>query len=108
MTLYGDPSVKFGGNVVGGIKISHLSHIDKPLNLALTETRGKKAKHTIQPLPDVDPAITTHLDAIAQAATIDALKQAWADATTAGVSNDPQILAATNKRKAELTDGAAQ
>lgn len=52
MTLYRDPDVKWAGEKVGGIRISHLSHIDKPLSIALTETRGKKSKHTIQPLPD--------------------------------------------------------
>jgi len=52
MTLYRDPDVKWAGEKVGGIRISALSHIDKPLTIALTETRGKKSKHTIQPLPD--------------------------------------------------------
>ena len=55
MTLVGDPTVKFGGQTVGGIKISHLSHITKPLNLSLTVTKGKRAAHTVQPLPDVAP-----------------------------------------------------
>ena len=50
MTLYGDPTVKFGGEQVGGIKISHLSHIDKPLKIALTVTRGKRAPHVVKPL----------------------------------------------------------
>lgn len=50
MTLYGDPTVKFGGSVVGGIKISNLSHIDKRIDVSLTETRGKRAKHTVEPL----------------------------------------------------------
>lgn len=52
MTLYRDPDVKFGGQKVGGIKISHLSHIDKAFQLALTETRGKRAVHDVKPLPD--------------------------------------------------------
>lgn len=55
MTLYRDPSVRFGGSEVGGIRVSHLSHIDKPLSLALTETRGKRAKHVVQPLADEPP-----------------------------------------------------
>lgn len=52
MTLYGDPTVRFGGAVLGGIKISHLSDIDKPLSVQLTVTRGKRAPHSVQPLPD--------------------------------------------------------
>jgi len=50
MKLYGDPSVKFGGVEVGGIRISHLSHIDGPLSLKLTTTRSKRADYTVQPL----------------------------------------------------------
>lgn len=104
ITLYGDPTVKFGGNVVGGIKISGLSHIDKPLNLALTETRGKKAKHTVQPIATApatpDPA--DYVDAITAADTIDTLKAAWQAAADVGIGQHPDVLAATNQRKGEL------
>lgn len=51
-TLYGDPDVKFGPEKVGGIRVSHLSHIDKPLTARLTITRGKRGAFTVQPLPD--------------------------------------------------------
>ncbi len=50
MTLYTDPSVKFGGVAVGGIRISHLSHIERDLALALTATRGKRAPFTVRKL----------------------------------------------------------
>lgn len=49
--LYRDPSVKFGGEAVGGIKIGGLSGISKPVRMPLTETRGKRAMHVVQPLP---------------------------------------------------------
>ena len=71
MTLYGDPTVKWAGSPVGGIRVSHLSHIEKPLTLALTETRGKRAKTTINPLPvEAPPASTGEIpqDVIANAA----------------------------------------
>lgn len=55
MTLYRDPAVKFGGMDVGGIRVSHLSHIDKPLTVALAVTRGKRQPYTVQPLPTTDP-----------------------------------------------------
>lgn len=48
--LYRDPQVKFGGEVVGGIKISHASHIDGPQSIPLTVKRGQKARHTVDPL----------------------------------------------------------
>ena len=53
--LYRDESVKFGGQDVGGIRISRLSHIDRPLRLALTATRGKRVPLLIEPLPDDGP-----------------------------------------------------
>lgn len=49
-TLYNDPLVRFGGAEVGGIRISHLSHIERDISLSLTSTRGKKAPHTIKRL----------------------------------------------------------
>lgn len=55
MTLYRDPDVVFGGSAVGGIRVSALSHIDKPLSIALTVTRGKRAVHKVQPLPELTP-----------------------------------------------------
>lgn len=56
MTLMGDPTVKFGGIALGGIKISHLSDIDERLTISLTVTKGKRAPHTVDPLPDASPA----------------------------------------------------
>ena len=65
MTLYRDPEVTCGRDKVGGIKISHLSHIGKRMSLALTVTRGKRSPHVVEPLPDVAPTITdAHMRAI--------------------------------------------
>ena len=50
VTLYRDPSVTFGADAVGGIKISHMSGIDKALTIALTVKRGKRAPHEVKPL----------------------------------------------------------
>lgn len=58
MTLNGDPEVKFGGVKVGGIRISHLSHIDKTLELSLTVTKGKRAPYVVHPLKQADPPKT--------------------------------------------------
>lgn len=65
VTLYRDPTVKWGGLEVGGIRISHMSHIDRPVTIALTATRGNKKPVTVKPLevqrqdtkpaPDADP-----------------------------------------------------
>lgn len=50
VTLYCDPKVKWGGMEVGGIRVSHMSHIDTDLVLALTMTKGKKAPTRVKPL----------------------------------------------------------
>lgn len=50
MTLYRDPTIKFGRDEVGGIRISHMSHIDKNLKIALTVTRGKREPFVVEPL----------------------------------------------------------
>jgi len=56
LTLYCDPKVKWGGMEVGGIRVSHMSHIDSDLVLALTMTKGKKAPTRVKPLKaDVAP-----------------------------------------------------
>jgi len=52
VTLFQDPTVRFGGDVLGGIRISHLSHIDQPLRIKVTTTRGKRAPVTVQPLKE--------------------------------------------------------
>ena len=43
VTLYCDESVMFGSDVVGGTRISHLSHIDKAKKIPLLVKRGKSA-----------------------------------------------------------------
>lgn len=50
MTLYCDPNVKWAGKAVGGIRVSHLSHIDGELEMNLSATRGAKQIHRIKPL----------------------------------------------------------
>ena len=55
LTLYREPSIMFGGQKVGGIRISHMSHIDGRKKLALAESKGKKSLHVVDPLPDDAP-----------------------------------------------------
>jgi hypothetical protein len=52
MTVYNRPDVKFGGEEVGGIRISHLSHIDRDIAVALTATRGRKEQTRIKKLAE--------------------------------------------------------
>ena len=53
MRIYRDPKVQFGGVAVGGIRISHMSHIDADVTMALTATRASRKPYTVKPLPRV-------------------------------------------------------
>lgn len=50
MQLYCDTSVKYAGKEVGGIRISAVSHIDKPISVKLTATRGSKKEYKVNVL----------------------------------------------------------
>jgi hypothetical protein len=54
MTLYCDPKVTWGGMAVGGIRISHMSHIERTETLMLTATKGNRKPFVIQPLKQSD------------------------------------------------------
>ena len=58
VTVYNDPDVMFGRDKVGGIRISHLSHIDGPrtLNIRGAGAAGRKQPWRVNPLPDATPA----------------------------------------------------
>lgn len=56
--LYCDPDVQFGGEKVGGTRISRLSGIDKPKSVPLLIKRGKSATFTVAPLPDGGPGLS--------------------------------------------------
>lgn len=83
--VYRDPEVKFGDQgAVGGIRISHMSHIDKPVSVKLTVSQGKKGLYTFHPLvaeveqparQTPDQWLADHLAAIEAADTLDALAE---------------------------------
>jgi hypothetical protein len=50
MTIYRDPSVKWAGMAVGGIRISHMSGLTSRMEIALTETKGKRKITVVEPL----------------------------------------------------------
>jgi hypothetical protein len=81
MTLFRDPDVRYGGIVVGGIRISHLSHIDKPVTMPLTVTRGKREPYKVEPLRKPAPAASSPV------------RDAMADAIKAGRWTRDQIVA---------------
>lgn len=107
MTLFCDPSVKFGGDEVGGIRISHLSDIDHVVKVSLTATRGKKTLYTVQRLEvDNGPALADVLQAIADAKNKAGMDAAKALAST--LRRDADIAAAQAAYKARAAELRAQ
>lgn len=111
ITIYGDPSVRFGSAVVGGLKISHLSHIDKVHKVALTVSRGKREAHTVQPLPTAptQPTDTSGRDWLAELTLagddIDAVASLGKAASGAHAAGD--VVGAIRARYTELKAGNA-
>lgn len=56
MTLFRDDKVLFGGVAVGGIRISHMSHLDAPMTMALTAAKASRKPYTVKPLVVSDAA----------------------------------------------------
>jgi hypothetical protein len=85
VTLYRDPTVKWAGLEVGGIRVSHMSHIDGPKQMMLTATRGSRKPHKVLPLGDVPQqrsstdynGILDELRAIAVPGNMDTLEEKW-------------------------------
>lgn len=50
LILYRDPTVKWGGMEVGGIRISHMSHLERAMTMALTATKGSRKPFVVKPL----------------------------------------------------------
>lgn len=107
MTLYRDPTIRFGGMEVGGIRISHLSHIDKSFTLALTVTRGKRAPLTVEPLTDAAPAKTAPHESEPTAEQVAACSDIEDLRAMYDASGSPEMRAQIRARKAELNTPAA-
>lgn len=91
VTLFKDATVRFGKEVPGGIRISHLSDIgSKPLNVPITVARGSRRIYTVHPLPDAPAAkpSTPARDFLAEAeqagGDVDLLRALWTAARDAG------------------------
>lgn len=59
MTIYRDADVQFGGMKLGGVRISHMSHIEGPITLMLQATKKSKGIIKILPLAARQPAPAT-------------------------------------------------
>ena len=114
LMLYRDPSITFGKDAVGGIRISAMSHLDSRMTLALTVTRGKRAPFTVDPLPDAPAAITDdevneYENQIALVDTLDDLKALYEQLKSIELgSHRAALTAAVTARKAEIENAAAE
>ena len=95
MTLYRDEKVMFGGVATGGIRISHMSHIDAPVTMALTVARANRKPFTVQPLSTPAPTraqngvpadviAVRELGDTAADAGMDALRKFWGGLSKSG------------------------
>lgn len=114
MTLYRDPKVLFGGLAVGGIRISHMSHMDGEVTMALTATRASRKPYTVKPLQVHE---TTSVDVSAMAkgyaecsskdqfdALEDVRRKAWGAMTKADKETVKAASDAANKRLNAISD----
>jgi hypothetical protein len=89
ITVYNDPTVRWAGQAVGGVRISGLSHIDKPLTVALTVSRGKRSPYVVQPI--AAPKDTSGRDWLKELTAtdgdLDAIFKLGTEARTAGASD---------------------
>ena len=115
LTLYNDPEVQFGGMKLGGIRISHMSHLDGPLKLALTTTKSKRAMYAVKQLQtrqaEPEAPAMSEADAIAAinaATTLAELQTAFTDLfrNHRATADLPSVKQAKDDRKAMLTPDA--
>lgn len=78
VTLYRDASVKWGGLEVGGIRVSHMSHIERDMLLQLTATKGKRSPHIVRPMREPEPQPSR--DARITEEEVNSIRE-WIDAT---------------------------
>lgn len=89
LTLYCDPTVKWAGEAVGGIRISHMSDIPGKQVMSMLASKGKFQKHEVEQLPTEKPkppataaqykAFLTQMDAfgLSEQKIIDLCQERW-------------------------------
>ena len=95
LELYRDPNITFGKDKVGGIRISAMSGIEKPVTVALQVSRGRRQTFTVKPLAEMAPTVTPEL--INAATNAEELRAMWFQ------TKDPALQEQINARAAQLT-----
>lgn len=121
VTLYRDPTVKWGGLEVGGIRVSHMSDISQAVTLMLTASKANRKPAVIKPLaqltqtrqePQVDLAAWSDqiMERLPSYASADDLRTDWSEHRAALKAKLPErfadVNAAVNARGGELSVGA--
>ena len=102
LTLFRDPSVQYGGVAVGGVRISHASHLDKDLTFPLALNNKKKILWTFKVLRPWPPTPAPQQQPPAR----EAARPARAGATQVQQQPAPALLeqALARCKQAGLTD----
>lgn len=115
MTLYRDDKIRFGGAEVGGIRISHLSGIDKPMTVALTVTRSVRKPFQVKPLTVAQESVAVsvadvmaEIEAATDHAQLDALKPLIRQLTDATERNAAISAGKARRATFEATETAQE
>jgi hypothetical protein len=100
LTLVRNPEITFGRDKVGGIEIAAMSHIEKPLTVALTATRGKRKNFSVAVLAAATPTRDWPAELLLAADNIDAVAALGAAATKAQAARE--VITAIRGKWAEL------
>jgi hypothetical protein len=100
MKVFNDTSVKWAGQEVGGIRISHLSDMPGKLKMALTVTRGKKSQYVVEQL-ESKPELSEEQKAIQE------LLKGYSEVH--GVEKTRELVASFGvKKSSELPEGSLE
>lgn len=78
VTLFNNPKVKWAGKEVGGVRISHMSHIDKRTKVQVMVSQGQYADYEVEPLTeDTAPTRAEWEAKIAASDSVDELRSWW-------------------------------
>lgn len=98
--LFRDPTVKIGRDVVGGIRVRSMSHIDKAMSPPITVSRGTKKPYTVQPLPADAEKVDAALAAVRNATTVAELDRIDTYAKQIGIH--PRVTADIEQKRLQL------
>ena len=110
MRIFCDPEVQFGGMKVGGIRISHMSHIERDMQMALTASKTKRAPYLVRVLQQQQPKSemsgSAALSLINSSQNLEALKQNWSKISpnwaTFTEAEQEEIMRAKDAKKTSL------